>query len=81
MQKYIFTFGSGHNDPNHSSLINFYTVIEAPTYSAAREKMWEKRGPKWSFEYETEEEAGVERWNLTLIPFEELGAQQETQLN
>lgn len=51
MNKYIFTFGSGH------LYAGFYQPIYAKTPSSAREKMIELHGLKWSHQY-TEEE-----WN------------------
>jgi len=54
MNKYIFTFGSGH------LYQGFYQPIFASDRSIARLKMIELYGLKWGFEY-TEEE-----WNKTI---------------
>ena len=51
MERYYFTFGCGVNDA-HS---NCYTVIEAESCEKARDKMVERFGLKWAFQY-TEKE-------------------------
>lgn len=49
MKKYIFTFGINHPLGNHIQ------IIYADNYRLAREKMFEKYGDVWAFQY-TEEE-------------------------
>lgn len=61
MAKWYFTFGSNHKYPNS------YHVIEAETSADAREEMFRDFGDKWAMQYDSAEEAGVERWNLTEI--------------
>jgi len=55
---YYFTwgFGQGHD--------NCYTTIDAETSNEAREIMFAMWGERWGFQYDSAEEAGVDRWNL-----------------
>lgn len=46
---------------------NKYVVIRAETRVRCREIMVNLFGAKWSFQYENEEEAGVERFGLELL--------------
>jgi len=57
---WYFTFGHGHRQQG------CYTVFYG-TADEAYEKMMMKHGPKWSHQYSSEEEAGVERFNLREI--------------
>ena len=61
MKKYYFTwgFGQGHD--------NCYTVIRAESWDKARELMNQRWGPRWGFQYDSAEEAGVDRFNLKEI--------------
>jgi hypothetical protein len=59
-QDWFFTFGSGQAYPNG------YVKIRG-TYASARKVMFDRFGPKWSMQYGSAEEAGVERWNLKEI--------------
>lgn len=61
MKKWYFTFGFGQ--PHE----NCYHVIEAENSNEARNKMFERFGKKWSFQYDSAEAAGVERFNLREI--------------
>lgn len=57
-QNWYFTFGYGHAYPDG------YVKIHG-TFAEAREKMFERFGPKWAFQYD--EEAfmpQIERWNM-----------------
>jgi len=72
----VFTFGTDHVTDTGMSLFGYYTVIDGD-YEQARKQMFEARGPKWAFQYETEEEAGVERFNLEFIPFEDIVLSEE----
>lgn len=57
---WYFTFGHGQiPDQNH------YAVFHG-TFNSAREKMVAEYGTKWSFQYDSAEKAGVERFNLQL---------------
>ena len=49
MKKFYFTFGFG------TDKANCYTVIMANTYGEAREKMVERWGTKWAFQYSEED--------------------------
>lgn len=51
MKKYYFTFGCGIDDPHR----NCYTVIEANSYSEARDIMVDRFGLKWAFQYDENE--------------------------
>lgn len=61
MKKYYFTFGFGQ--PHE----NCYHVIEANNSVEARAKMFERFSDKWAFQYESAEEAGVEKFGLREI--------------
>lgn len=61
MKKFYFTFGFGQ--PHE----NCYHVIEANNETEAREDMCRKFGNKWSFMYDSAEEAGVEKYHLREI--------------
>jgi len=61
MPKYYFTFGCGQSHEN------CYHVIEAVNSEAARAKMTWRFGIKWSMQYNSAEEAGVEKYNLKEI--------------
>jgi len=65
MKEWIFTFGFDHVNPlTGKSLANHFCRIYADSATAAREEMVRRWGRKWAFQYNSEEEAGVERWNL-----------------
>jgi len=61
MIKQIFTFGYGQLHQGG------YTVIEAETRNECRKEMHHRYGRKWAFQYDSEEDAGVERFGLRLI--------------
>ena len=61
MVEQIFTFGF---EQKHEGC---YTVIHGKTKAECRKKMFEKYGDQWSFQYDSEKEAGVEKYNLKLI--------------
>ena len=52
MKKYYFTFPM---DPMESQYYRSYHVEEAESYFAAREKMIEKFGTDWAFQYDDDE--------------------------
>lgn len=58
-RKWWFTFTLG--DATYGG--GCYAVFEG-TYKEAREKMGERFGDKWAFQYESAEAAGVEEWSL-----------------
>jgi hypothetical protein len=60
---YYFTFGYDHED-NGIELRNKYMVFFG-TYDEARYMMYEMFDNKWSHQYSTKEDAGVDRFNLT----------------
>lgn len=62
---YIFTFGTGHLDCEGRSLGNSYVVIPGRNLEEARAVMLLLRGQKWSHCYDSEEAAGVYRFNLS----------------
>lgn len=66
MSTYIFTFGTNHVTADGMSLGNFYVEIDG-TYGEARQKLVEARGPKWAFQYNNKDEAGVDRFNLMKV--------------
>ncbi len=61
MERRIFTFGHGQ--------VNFpgYVVVYGVDGTHCRERMNDRFGGQWSMEYRSEEDAGVERWQLPLI--------------
>lgn len=61
MKKYCFTFGFGQPLQGH------YHIIQAKNSEEARKKMFERFGNKWSMQYDSEEAAGVEEYNLRKI--------------
>lgn len=64
----IFTFGYGHSINGIPLKKAFYRI---PLPSAeARERMFAMFGTAWGFEYETEEEAGVDTYELTELTFD-----------
>jgi hypothetical protein len=63
-EQWIFTFGFGHYHPETGEpLANRYVVIPG-TFSDARQKMVVMFGVKWSMQYASKEEAGVEIYGL-----------------
>lgn len=64
LKKWWFTWGSGQEHDN------CYTIIEAGSWSQAREIMFKAWGPKWCGQYDSAEAAGVERWRLRYIATE-----------
>jgi hypothetical protein len=56
-QDWIFTFGCGQ------AYAGRYCVIHG-TFDAAREEMFNRFGSRWSMQYRTKEDAGVETYNL-----------------
>lgn len=62
MKDYIFTFGYGTN------LAGCFVRIPAESSEEARTKMFDHYGPRWAFQYDSEEQAGVQRYNLTEVP-------------
>ncbi len=65
MSKHYFTFGFGQEHENG------FHVIEAENVRDARKEMARRFGKKWAFWYDSAESAGVERFNLHEVLFEE----------
>lgn len=64
---WYFTFGFGQCHPRTGvSLANCYTTATG-TYESARARVVDVFGVNWSFQYETAESAGVDRYNLTYV--------------
>jgi len=61
MKEYIFTFGFGQ--PHEGC----YTVIEAENADDARIEMNRRWGNKWSMQYESRDDAGVDEFHLKEI--------------
>lgn len=66
MIRQIFTFGSGHRSRAGTPLGHCYVVITATDKALARQIMEAHHGATWAFQYNSEDEAGVERWGLHL---------------
>lgn len=74
-ERWVFTFGFGHTHPaTGERLANCYVVIEGDI-DETREIMQRHFGNAWAFQYPTEQEAGVERWDLRRIDLHSGAAQ------
>jgi len=62
---WVFTFGG--DQPNAGC----YVTIRG-TYEGAREKLVAKVGDKWSFQYPSVSDAGVNRWKYVKVELEDL---------
>ena len=60
VQDYVFTFPWNHKYRDN------YVVIRG-TFSNAALKMYARNGQKWSFQYSSKEQAGVEQFGLTEV--------------
>ena len=69
---WIFTFGSNHRGTNGEPLGNRYVKIPARSHGEAKIIMVMLRGRKWSHQYESAEKAGVEEYNLSAIPMDQI---------
>jgi hypothetical protein len=66
---WIFTFGFADTHPQTGeSLASCYVRVPGDVMSS-RTLMASVFGNKWSMQYPNEEAAGVERYNMTEIPF------------
>lgn len=64
---WYFTFGSNHTHPvTGQTLTNAYVRING-TYESARAKMVEAFDNRWAFQYESADEAGVDKYSLTEV--------------
>lgn len=64
VQEWYFTYGGNHVTKAGQLLGHHFTVIKG-TYEDARKAMERERGAKWSFQYATPEQAGVDRFGLS----------------
>ena len=62
---WCFTFGCGQKYANH------YVIIKG-TFSEAREKMFKYFGTEWCFQYESKEQANVEKWGMKELTLERM---------
>lgn len=60
-KEFVFTFGSGQKYGG------CYVLVYAPDSERARLAMVENYGTEWGFQYSSEQEAGVKKYNLQLI--------------
>lgn len=74
MPEFYFTFGFGQHHAG-GSLSGHYTIIKAETDNDARAIMHKRRGNKWASSYPSRERAGVDKYNLTFIDFNEVTQQ------
>lgn len=73
LQKFYFTFGMGHHHgPEKKRLGRHYTTIKATSMGVATAIMQLRRGPCWSHCYPDAKAAGVTRFALKLILFDDL---------
>ena len=63
----IITFGSNHFGEISGSLGNSYMKIEGD-WAQVRSRIVDLANDAFAFQYESEEEAGVDRFGLTLVP-------------
>ena len=63
MHRYIATFCQW------SSLHCNFVSVEADSYGAARQKMFNTYKHEWAFLYDSEEAAGVHAFDLKEVPF------------
>jgi PhoPQ-activated pathogenicity-related protein len=61
-KQYIATFGQQYSD-----LKDCYTIVNAESVNEAHQKLYRHYGNKWSMLYNSPEEAGVEKYNLSLL--------------
>lgn len=61
MNEYIFTFGFNQKHEGR------YHVVRANSRDEARDIMVMRFGTEWSMQYDSREDAGVERWGLKEI--------------
>ena len=66
MIKQIFTFGYAQKYQHH------YVVIEGKDRNDCRSKMFAIFGKKWAFQYDTEEQAGIEKWKVKKLELKNL---------
>jgi len=68
MREWIFTFGYGHTHPKTGqSLAKKFVRIHAPNGDRARDLMFQQFGRTWAMQYESEAQAGVEKYGLTEV--------------
>ena len=68
MGEWIFTFGFGHVHPSTGErLANKFMRIRADDWQSARDEMLRRFGRKWAFQYPSEDDAGVAKYNLTEV--------------
>lgn len=65
MKKYYFTFGCGQPHENG------YHVVTAQDREQARAEMFRRFGEKWSFQYGSAGDAGVDKYRLHEVKFKE----------
>lgn len=63
----IITFGSNHFGEISGSLGSSYMKIEGD-WAQVRSRIVDLANDAFAFQYESEEEAGVDRFGLTLVP-------------
>ena len=63
----IITFGSNHFGEISGSLGDSYMKIEGD-WAQVRSRIVDLANNAFAFQYESEEEAGVDRFGLTLVP-------------
>ena len=74
MNEYYFTFGEKHTDKKGKVLRGCFTTIKAASAEEARAVMFNRHGNQFAFQYENAYQAGVEKFHLEYIPFEELAS-------
>jgi len=69
MTEYIFTFGWGQ------SYENCFHAIKAADPDEARKTMMQRFGMKWSMQYDSRERAGVKKFKLREIKWDDSSGQ------
>lgn len=70
MKKFYFTWGFDQTYRGKSMKFH-YTIIQAKDDVEARLKMIDRFGTEWGFQYNSADDAGVNKWRLIYFPFEE----------
>ncbi len=62
--EYVFTFGYGQRADSGEPLFWSYVTVASDSPEAARKAMFKKYGSKWAHQYNSKEDAEVDRWKL-----------------
>lgn len=74
MKEFYFTFGAGHHHKG-GNLRNCYTIISSEDEGQARKIMHERRKGKWCTSYISKEQANIDKYQMTFVPFDKITQQ------